>query len=264
MSIRLVFLGAAQDGGVPQMNCACGNCSSFELNAASVAIVDGEKAVLIDATPDLRRQNHLLKSNYNAEITAVCLTHAHWGHYGGLPLFGPESMNVQGLPLYATERMHTFLQANEPFASLFSNGNLIGQTSLSVEKDKHRLYPVVVPHRDEFSDTVAYVIDLNGRSALYMPDVDELTPEVEILIRSCDLAIIDGTFYAEGESEARDISVIKHPRVKDTCERLKDIADHIIFTHLNHTNPLLDPASAERMLIEEMGFRVAQDGMELD
>jgi len=34
--------------------------------------------------------------------------------------------------------------------------------------------------------------------------------------------------------------------------------------HLNHTNPVLDPDAEERQQVEDAGFHVAEEGMELE
>jgi len=256
----LLFLGTAQDGGVPQAGCDCINCRRFKRSAASVALVDGKDAVLIDITPDFRFQYWLAVERFNVELSAIYLTHAHWGHYGGLPLLGREGWNVRNTPVFLSQPFHDFLLSNEPFSSLIRNGNITPQIIEENVITQHGITPVHVTHRDEFSDTFAFTFKLNSKSVLYMPDTDDFTRQSDDLIRSVDLAIIDGTFYSADELPQRNISKIPHPFAVDTIKRYSDIANRIIFTHLNHTNPLLNPDSAERTELVAMGFRVANDG----
>src|SRR6478609_11680600 len=61
--LRVVVLGAAAGGGVPQWNCGCPVCREARNNPvlqstqASIAIsADGEHWFLINASPDLRQQ----------------------------------------------------------------------------------------------------------------------------------------------------------------------------------------------------------------
>ncbi|HEY4737753.1 MAG TPA: MBL fold metallo-hydrolase, partial [Xanthobacteraceae bacterium] len=62
--LRVVVLGAAAGGGVPQWNCGCEVCRAargehpeLKSTQASVAIgADGEHWFLINASPDLRQQ----------------------------------------------------------------------------------------------------------------------------------------------------------------------------------------------------------------
>jgi pyrroloquinoline quinone biosynthesis protein B len=36
-----------------------------------------------------------------------------------------------------------------------------------------------------------------------------------------------------------------------------------VYVHINNTNPVLDPETAERRAVEDAGWIVAEDGMEL-
>jgi pyrroloquinoline quinone biosynthesis protein B len=62
--LRVVILGAAAGGGVPQWNCGCPVCQAartehpeLESTQASIAIsADGDHWFLINASPDLRQQ----------------------------------------------------------------------------------------------------------------------------------------------------------------------------------------------------------------
>jgi pyrroloquinoline quinone biosynthesis protein B len=61
--LRIIVLGAAAGGGVPQWNCGCDNCRAAFADAglrrtqASLAIsADGANWILINAAPDLRQQ----------------------------------------------------------------------------------------------------------------------------------------------------------------------------------------------------------------
>lgn len=260
----ILFLGTAQDGGVPQAGCRCDNCRSFRRMTASLALIDGNKAVLIDITPDFNMQYRLLVERFNVEISAIYLTHAHWGHYGGLPLLGKEGWNTHGMPVYLSQKFLVFLNAHEPFAALIRAGNIVPHVIDEHSLTPHGITPFSVEHRHEYSETFAFLFQMNDKSVLYMPDADDFIHKPDSLIRSVDLAILDGTFWSADEVSQRDIAQVPHPRVKDTCEKYRDMADRIIFTHLNHTNPLLNPDSLERRKVEAMGFRVAEDGGSLD
>src|SRR6478609_7133689 len=61
--LRVVVLGAAAGGGVPQWNCGCPVCEQARSNPglqstqASIAIsADGDHWFLVNASPDLRQQ----------------------------------------------------------------------------------------------------------------------------------------------------------------------------------------------------------------
>jgi pyrroloquinoline quinone biosynthesis protein B len=59
------------------------------------------------------------------------------------------------------------------------------------------------------------------------------------------------------------MAAIPHPPVEESMKLFADRAGKIIFTHLNHTNPLLDPSSDECGQLRRAGFRIAEDGGEI-
>ena len=48
---------------------------------------------------------------------------------------------------------------------------------------------------------------------------------------------------------------------KKPLERFAGIGTRIVLTHLNHTNPLCDPASPETEQVLDAGFEIAHDGL---
>ena len=82
-------------------------------------------------------------------------------------------------------------------------------------------------------------------------------------MEAVDVALIDGTFFGGGEVPGRDVREIPHPMVPDSMQRLWALARtrRIVFIHMNHTNPLLDPASAESRAVRAAGFDIATEGM---
>ena len=124
------------------------------------------------------------------------------------------------------------------------------------------LTALAVPHRAEWqTDTVALLIEGPSRSALYLPDIDawdEWDHDIASVVADVDAAFLDGTFWASPTSRN-----VPHPPVVETVERLQAFANagkEISFIHLNHTNPLGDPTSAEYQRVTRLGFRVGNDG----
>ncbi len=261
---KLHFLGTAQDGGVPQVGCNCVNCCSINQTAASIALIDHNEAIIIDVTPDLRNQYRALCNLFGkVRLKAIYLTHAHWGHYGGLMQLGKEGWNVQNLPIYLSQQFFDFLSSNDPFASLFSDNHLIPHIIENKSITEHGLTAHSVDHRNEYSDTFAYLFDLNGKRTLYMPDIDSINDEIDRLVRSMHLSIIDATFYNDSELPHRKISEIPHPFVNETIERFSDIPEQIVLTHFNHSNPLLNINCQLSKQLLDRGFRIAIDGLTL-
>ena len=80
--------------------------------------------------------------------------------------------------------------------------------------------PFLVPHRDEFSETVGYEILINNKSLIFIPDIDKWErwkTNISELIQRVDYAFLDATFYKNGELK-RDMSEIPHPFVEESME----------------------------------------------
>ena len=133
-------------------------------------------------------------------VSGIFLTHAHIGHYTGLMHLGREVMGSRGMPVYAMPRMRSFLSGNGPWSQLVDLGNielraLEGEDPTSLgEGVTVRAMPV--PHREEFSETVAFRIDRGERSVLFLPDIDKWErwdTDINQLLLEVDVAFVDGT-----------------------------------------------------------------------
>lgn len=284
----VLVLGTAQDGGIPQIGCYCPNCiraredGNFARLISSLAILDftAKKVFVVDTTPDMRRQYDRLHERTGRDRTGrrnvpdgILLTHAHIGHYPGLMFYGYESLSASSLPVFCSEKMGRYLSGNGPWSLLVSQGN-ISLRNLSPGK-RHALTsdvtitPLSVPHRSEFSDTLGFKIRGKKKGLLYIPDIqgwDAWDRSIIEEVEGADIALLDGTFFGPGELPDRDPAQIGHPFITTTVEILKETVTRfrkkVCFTHLNHTNPALDPGGEPRRFIEESGFDLAADGME--
>jgi pyrroloquinoline quinone biosynthesis protein B len=127
--------------------------------------------------------------------------------------------------------------------------------------------PVIVPHRDDVSETIGFRIDGPERRVLYVPDIDqwsEWSVPLEQILLGVDIAYLDGTFYQAGEVHGRDLAAIPHPPIADTMALLAPLPAtlraRVRFIHLNHTNPALDPEGAAARAVAEGGFALAVEG----
>jgi pyrroloquinoline quinone biosynthesis protein B len=280
----VLVLGTAQDAGYPQAACRKSCCreawNNVELRqgATCLAIIssDRKKRWLIDCTPNLPEQLRMLDQQAPVEARApgldgIFLTHAHIGHYCGLIHLGREVMGARSLPVYAMPRMESFLKTNGPWSQLVKLDNIelrALKSAAPTELTKSlQVTPLLVPHRDEFSETVGFIIQGPNQRVLYLPDIDKWSRwdrRIEDVLAQVDLAYLDGTFYANGEIPGRDMSQIPHPFIEESMKRFADLPDKerakIRFIHLNHTNPALRPASAASRTIRDRGFGVARTG----
>ena len=173
----------------------------------------------------------------------VFLTHAHVGHYTGLMYFGRESMDTKAVPVHGTARMVEYLTANGPWSQLVTRKNIALSTlppdrAVTLEPDV-RVTPFVVPHRDEFTDTVGYLIEHGPKRALFIPDIDQWAKwprSIRSLVDGVDLAFLDGTFASADEVPGRAIADIPHPLMPSTRELLRGARGRVWFIHINHTN----------------------------
>jgi pyrroloquinoline quinone biosynthesis protein B len=272
--VKLVVLGVMQDGGLPQLGCTkfCCVASTNRKTVSSLALVEPMKHrfSLLDATPDIVVQCKLVDSLFRGvKLHSIFLTHAHMGHYTGILHLGREAMNAKNIPLYVMPRMANFIFTNGPWSQLVQLNNIsltTIQNDVSIENENFSITPILVPHRDEFSETVGYRVKGPNKAILFIPDIDKWSKWSRSLIaeiEKVDYAFLDGTFFADGEVD-RPMSEIPHPFITETMSLLNDapasIKKRVYFIHFNHTNPLINPLSSERKKVEELGYQIAKEG----
>lgn len=280
----LYILGVTQDAGSPQIGCYAPHClpgwsnPALRRTATSLALIDphANKKYLFEATPNLPEQLYQLEveaPSAGYPLSGIFLSHAHIGHYAGLMFLGHEAMGANNVPVYAMPRLYDFLQNNGPWSQLVSYKN-IDLMHLQNEKVESlgeiKVTPFLVPHRDEFSETVGYRIAGPNKSALFIPDINKWSAwktNLADIIKTVDYALIDATFYADGELPGRDMSKIPHPFVVESMKALQHLPieqrNKIWFIHMNHTNPLLNTHSKESELVRSKGFNIAIEGTRL-
>lgn len=281
-SVQIAILGIAQDAGYPQAGCLKDCCKPFRegreksRSATCIAIIDkiSRQSWLFEATPDIKHQLYQLQEISGFETvlpTGVFLTHAHIGHYTGLMHFGHEVIGTKNLPVYAMPRMSTYLTENGPWSQLVKFNNIALQplenNSTVQLNERIKVTPFRVPHRDEFSETVGYAIQIPNKKIIFIPDINKWNiweKDIVKVVKNCDLALLDGTFYQNGELPNRDMSQIPHPFVEESMDLFLNLSDEekqkVMFIHFNHTNPLLRN-TPEYNDVLEASFQVAREGM---
>jgi pyrroloquinoline quinone biosynthesis protein B len=282
----LVVLGNVQDGGSPHIGCKKECCRELflhpdpERKVVSLGVVDpqNKKCFIFEATPDFTTQVKELKNlcPYDAgEIPdGIFLTHAHIGHYTGLMFLGREAINAKEAKVYAMPKMYKFLRENGPWSQLVQLRNIDLQElsdSNAVQVTSHiRVTPFTVPHRDEYSETVGYLIEGPDKKVLFIPDIDKWEKwnrDIVEMIAKVDYAFIDGTFYDGAEINNRNIAEIPHPFVIESMEKFKTLSAEekkkIFFIHFNHTNPILRVESEVSARVKGAGFGIARKGMQI-
>ncbi|WP_111683459.1 MBL fold metallo-hydrolase [Winogradskyella tangerina] len=277
----ITVLGIAQDAGYPQINCEKKCCSAYYNGEESkkliscLGLVDKNvnKKWLFDATPDIVEQIQILKERHiqtDKVIDGIFLTHAHIGHYTGLMQLGREALGSEEIPVYAMPKMKQFLESNGPWSQLVSLRNInikaLKNDSIIALNDNLKITPILVPHRDEYSETVGYKIEGKRKSALFIPDIDKWHQWKRNIIeevKKVDYAFLDASFFRDGELE-RDMSKIPHPFTTETTtlfeNETSETKNKIHFIHFNHTNPAIKDKHHLKDSLQNLGFRFAKEG----
>jgi pyrroloquinoline quinone biosynthesis protein B len=294
-------LGSAAGGGVPQWNCACDNCTGAragrraQRTQSGLAVsADGKRWLLLNCSPDIGSQIqafaplHPFKPR-GTPIAGILYTDANVDHLGGLATLrqsGEHHFIVRSSaivrtiataqPAYApfSQAPHRWLETplDVPCEAASEDdivGNQLAVRALSVPGttpgyDGRRRMPGAV---------VAYeVSDLGCKNRLlFAPVFSSVDAALHAAIASVQVAFVDGTFYTPDELVAQHLlpkraESLGHQSVAGeagTLERLRGIGTRVIFTHLNNSNPMLEPSSAASPEIREAGAEIAYDGMEL-
>ena len=280
-STSLIILGTIQDAGFPHIACKKVCCkdlfsiSDKDRQVVALGLIDNtySKKYLFEATPDIAKQmKALLKDaiqNKNEMVDGIFLTHAHIGHYTGLMYLGKEAANAKNINVFAMPRMKKYLETNGPWSQLVTNKNI---SLTQIEKEQSisltpnlMVTPFLVPHRDEYTETVGYRIKGPNKTALFIPDIDKWNKWNKSIveeIKKVDYAFLDATFYSGKEINNRDISQIPHPFVVESLEMFKTLDSierkKVIFIHFNHTNPVIDLNNNEAKNVLNQGFNIGR------
>ncbi len=283
----LVVLGIAQDAGFPQAGCKKPCCEevwkdiSKRKMVACLGLVDPQtnNFWVFDATPDFKDQlhmmNNLLANSEDVLPKGIFLTHAHVGHYTGLMELGREIIGTTEVDVFAMPKMENFIKNNGPWSQLVTLNNIklnhLKSDSTVKLTDNISVTPLQVPHRDEFSETVGYIINGSSKKSLFIPDIDKWSKwdrSIIDMIKEVDVAYIDGSFYKNGEVVGRDMSEIPHPFIEESMSLFSKLKpeekEKVRFIHLNHTNPLHNINSDETKTLLQKGFFVAKEGEQFE
>ena len=286
--VYVAVLGVAQDAGYPQLGCRKDCCKpvwndpSQHRYTSCIAVIDrkANQRFVFDCTPDFKLQMHLLDQiagPANGQVVdGVFLTHGHMGHYTGLIHLGIEAIGASEVPVFGTTRMNEYLKTNGPWSQLVRLKN-IELRNMDLDKpiqltERVRVAAFRVPHRDEYTDTVGFKISTDSKSLVYLPDIDKWSKwdrSIDTVVADTDVALLDGSFFADGELPGRDMAQIPHPFIEESIARFSslpaNVRQRIKFIHLNHTNPAIqndgDPkVNAAARKIYQAGMGLARQG----
>jgi len=300
--MRVIILGSAAGGGVPQWNCGCGNCQDARLSGtgrtqSSVALsADGARWVLLNASPDLRAQiasrpELWPRGARGTPISAVVCTDGEIDHTLGLVLLREATTRF---PVYAPAGVVGLLDREWPVLRVLSAyagveprtlpegqaipladgvGRELGVTCTAVSVARRP------PRYAREASAATYDVALRladqrtGATLAYIPTAGAVDDAVRSVARGADLLLFDGTFWSDGELRAagvdaptaREMGHVPIGGPGGSIELLPRLgARRTVFVHINNTNPILSRSSSERAQVEGSGIEVADDGMEVE
>ena len=297
--MQIKVLGSAAGGGFPQWNCRCPTCQLAwnqdprvkPRTQSSLAIsADGDHWLLLNASPDLRQQIsetpalHPRHGSRHSPVCGVLVTNGDIDHIAGLLSLREQ----QAFGLYGTRETLAELAANPVFGVL--NPALVARHEISLETPLEiapglRIVPFAVPGKAplyaegenleigaETGTTIGLEISNGSVRAYYIPGCAGVTPKLKQRLAGAALLMFDGTTFTEDEMVRLGLSQktawrMGHVPMSGLNGSLASLADaqvqRKIYLHINNTNPVLVDASPERQQVEQAGWEVAFDGMEI-
>jgi pyrroloquinoline quinone biosynthesis protein B len=266
---------------------------------ASLAVSgDGERWFLINASPDLREQIqahailHPKRGLRSSPIEGVILTGADVDAIAGLL----HMRERQAFTLYGSDRVLGVLKVNPifnvlsdefvcretvPLGKSFEPRHVDGSGSgLQVElfdvPGKIALYLETGSSPQELAgktgDTVGVEIRAGGRRLVYIPGCAAMTDGLRRRLAGASTVLFDGTLWRDdemiraglGSKTGRRMGHMSISGPDGTVAAFRGIpVSRKILVHINNSNPILLDDSAERRALDQEGWEVAHDGMEV-
>jgi pyrroloquinoline quinone biosynthesis protein B len=257
---------------------------------ASLAVTgDGENWVLINASPDLPQQIRQSKSlqprsgTRGSPIKSVVLTGAEIDQVAGLLSLRerePFTLIATSVSLDALADNPVFgvlspelvvRQAIAPAETVALPGGL--QARLFIAPGKSPLY-LEGDDPETASETVANVgIEISAGAAhiAYIPGAAAVTAAMREHLARANVVFFDGTLFVDdemiragaGTKTGRRMGHMPIEGDAGSLAALETVAARRIFVHINNTNPILIDGSPERLHVQDRGWEVAEDGMEI-
>lgn len=296
MTFRARILGAAAGGGLPQWNCGCRNCNLARAGTiqsqtqSSLAVSpDGKSWAVLNASPDIREQ--LARSPElhptglrSLPLSAVLVTNGDIDHVAGLLTL----REMQPFTLFATPGIHEVLDANPIFEAL--NRAVVARAAVVLETPfdllaglEARLFavPGKVPLYMESGEvdtglvgeqTVGVELRTDAARVCYVPGCAMMTDDLRARLRGADLVFFDGTLWRDdemrqaglGQKTGKRMGHMSMSGADGSIAAFEDIrVGQKVFVHMNNTNPVHLPDSAERAQAEAAGWIIGRDGLEI-
>ncbi|GGN11487.1 coenzyme PQQ synthesis protein B [Lentzea pudingi] len=286
--MKAVLLGTTAGGGFPQWNCACSLCvrarsGSLPSRSQDCLAISGNGTDwwLVNASPDVRTQIASCASlnpgpgARDTPLRGALFTDAELDHtLGLLTLRGGAGLTVwaPGTVLHALKDqfdLRTVIDGYAPVAwrqvdGPFSlDGLEVSAIPISGKRPKYARSSTV-----DGDWVVAYRFHdpATGGVLVYAPCLASWPDGFDEVVAGADCLVLDGTFYAASEmgsatGSSSGQAAMGHLPITASLPELRRFPSvRRIYTHLNNTNPVLDPSSPESEKLREAGVEVPLDG----
>jgi phosphoribosyl 1,2-cyclic phosphate phosphodiesterase len=250
--MKITILGSGTSTGVPMVGCHCPVCTSSDprdtRTRASILVEIAGKFILVDTSPDLRRQ---ALENAIPHVDAVLFTHTHADHINGIDdLRGFHLLHKRIIPCYGSKETLDLITSN--FSYIFTGASQGGYT------------PLLEPHQVSgpfhlFGQTILPLPLVHGYSystgyrigaAAYLTDCSRIPDTSMHLLSGLDILILDALRYTPH---------ISHFNIEESLKVVEALKPRrTILTHLTHEVAHRD---SEKL---PPGVELAYDGMILE
>ena len=243
----------------------------------------------MNASPDIRTQLAASPALHpsgprTSPIRSVLLTNGDIDHIAGLLTLREQ----QPFTLYSTGEIASVIRQNRIFDAL--NPELVEWRTIVFDAPVEIApgvtaeifavpgkVPLFLEEGDVQTDlegghTVGVRFGAGGAAAFYIPGCARMTDALADRLRGADLVLFDGTVWEDNEMISAGVgwktgSRMGHMAMHGQGGSLQSLSDlgvsRKVYVHMNNTNPVLDPQTPERRVVEDAGWIVAEDGMEL-
>ncbi len=243
----------------------------------------------MNASPDIRTQLAASPALHpsgprTSPIRSVLLTNGDIDHIAGLLTLREQ----QPFTLYSTGEIASVIRQNRIFDAL--NPELVEWRTIVFDAPVEIApgvtaeifavpgkVPLFLEEGDVQTDlegghTVGVRFGAGGAAAFYIPGCARMTDALADRLRGADLVLFDGTVWEDNEMISAGVgwktgSRMGHMAMHGPGGSLQSLSDlgvsRKVYVHMNNTNPVLDPQTPERRVVEDAGWIVAEDGMEL-
>jgi pyrroloquinoline quinone biosynthesis protein B len=300
--LKIIVLGAAAGGGVPQWNCGCPQCTAarhdprLARTQASLAIsADDRNWFLINASPDLRQQINATPALHprdgalrDSAMAGVVLTNGEVDAVAGLLSLREKS----AFNIYAHQRVLDILDANPIFEVL--DRSLVGRQPMALDQVTRLRLPggedsgiEIIPFRvpgkpplylegeaieDVAGDTIGLEIWSGDARAHFVAACAAPDPGLLARLDRSPLVFFDGTLWRDdelivaglGSKTGRRMGHMSMSGGDGSMAALEDLRlGRKVFLHINNSNRVLQGGSPESEAAAARGWIVPHDGMEL-